>query len=71
MPHDHPTKVSDVGDANSITTDPKPLYPVMASMKAVIDLAYSQMPDVPQNVVFGLFMTYHNTLLAVIKKTEG
>lgn len=60
--------VQDVVLPMTISFDPKPVYPTMASLRAVLDLAYSQLPGVPTNIVFGLFMTYHNTLLKEIER---
>lgn len=48
-----------------------PLFPTMNSPQSVIDLAISQLPGVPVNTIVGLFMTYHNTLLKVLEKTDA
>ena len=45
-----------------------PLFPTMNSCQSVIDLAISQLPGVPVNTIMALFMTYHNTLLAILER---
>jgi hypothetical protein len=42
---------------------PMSLFPTMGSLQQVIDLANSQLPITTPNALFGLLMTYHNTLL--------
>lgn len=44
-----------------------PLFPTLETLQSVVDLANSQIPAMYQNMVLGLLMTYHNTLLKVIK----
>lgn len=53
-----------------LTTQPMPLYPTMDSLNSVLDLAYSQLPEVHPNKLASLMVTYHNTLLAQLKKEK-
>lgn len=62
--------------ATSTTTSPAispskmPIYPTMDSLQAVVELAYSQFPGIPQNTVLGVLFIYHNTLLAQLDKEK-
>ncbi|HVH91278.1 MAG TPA: hypothetical protein VM783_07835 [Candidatus Acidoferrum sp.] len=47
-----------------------PIYPTMDSLQAVVELAYSQFPGIPQNTVLGVLFIYHNTLLAQLEKEK-
>lgn len=44
-------------------TTPISLYPTLGSLQEVIDLADSRISIENKNVVLGLLLTYHNTLL--------
>lgn len=44
-----------------------PLFPTMNSCQSVVDLAVSQLPDVPVNTIMSLLFTYHNTLLHTLE----
>jgi hypothetical protein len=43
----------------------------MESLQSVIDLGNSQLPIMDKNVLYGLFMTYHNTLLKQVEACRG
>ena len=43
------------------------LFPTAGSLQEVVDLAESKLPITTQNDVFCLLMTYHNTILKLIK----
>jgi hypothetical protein len=58
MPADHATKKMG-------------LFPTMESLQSVIDLGNSQLPIMDKNVLYGLFMTYHNTLLKQVEACRG
>jgi hypothetical protein len=70
MPPNQSTKTPDTKAEPNIKPVPMPVYPTMESLGSVIDLAYSQLPDVPQNKVMALFMTYHNTLLKKLEEQQ-
>ena len=42
---------------------PMSVFPTMESLQSVIDLANSQLPVQTPNVMLGLLMSYHNSLL--------
>lgn len=48
-----------------IKAEPMNLFPTMGSLREVVDLADSKRPISCKNELFGLLMTYHNTLLKV------
>ena len=64
MPSSQTTKPAEL----IIKPAPMPVFPTMDSLQSVVELAYSQLPDVPTNVVLTLFMTYHNTLLKILEE---
>jgi hypothetical protein len=47
---------------------PMNLYPTMNSLRDVVDYANSQLPVTVQNQLFAILATYHNTLIAELKK---
>lgn len=61
----------DVSDDQVIQPKPMPLYPTMASLQSVVDLAESQLPIQSKNAITGLLMTYHNTLLQQVKNVKA
>lgn len=54
----------------AISPSKMPIYPTMDSLQAVVELAYSQFPGIPQNTVLGVLFIYHNTLLAQLEKEK-
>lgn len=54
-----------------IKLEQMPLFPSMDSLQAVVDRAYGQLPDASQNVMFGLLMVYHNTLLKLLEQNTN
>lgn len=50
---------------------PMGLFPTMESLQEVIDLANSQLPVKTPNVMLGLMMSYHNTLLSQVQLCKG
>lgn len=44
------------------------LFPTLESLQSVIDLAQSQLPITNTNSIYGLIMTYHNTMLKVMEE---
>lgn len=47
---------------------PMNLFPTFGSLRDVVDYAYSSLPIGSENDVYSLLMTYHNTLIAEIRK---
>lgn len=45
-----------------------PLFPVMGSLQEVVDFSDTQMPITNKNELFSLLMTYHNTLLKIVRE---
>lgn len=68
MHHNQDTSKHEASVELSIKPVPIPLYPTMDSLQSAVDLAFSQIPEVPQNTVLRLLSIYHNTLLAVLEK---
>lgn len=68
MPQITSQTTQEQGISVQIKLEPMKIYPTMDSLQSVVDLAYSQMPSIPQNVVFGILMSYHNTLLSLQQK---
>lgn len=54
---------------NPLLPVPMTLFPTMASLQSVVDMAESQVPINNKNVITGLLMTYHNTLLKQLNVT--
>ena len=52
----------------SLRAEPQPVFPTMDSLQEVVDMAISQLPITTQNDVVVLLLSYHNTLLAQLKK---
>lgn len=46
-----------------------PLFPTMNTLQEVIDLSNSKIPVMTENEMLSLLMTYHNTMLKVMKET--
>lgn len=42
------------------------MFPVMGTLQEVIDHANAQLPILDKNVLHGILMSYHNTLLAQV-----
>lgn len=51
-------------------SQPLSLFPAMASIDAVVDLAISQTPQDQRNQVLTLLGTYHNTLLYQLQHSK-
>lgn len=58
---DNPEKVTIV--AQNMT-----MFPAATSLQASVDHAVSQLPITDKNTLFGILMSYHNTLLAETAK---
>lgn len=61
----------DVPENQVLQPKPMPLYPTMASLQSVVDMAESQLPIQSKNTITGLLMTYHNTLLQQVKNAKA
>lgn len=56
---------------SALRAAPMGLFPTMASLQSVVDMAISQLPINTPNAVNALLMTYHNTLLDQVQACKS
>lgn len=49
---------------------PMTLFPTMGSLQEVVDYADSKLPLITKNELYSLLMSYHNTLLKIVKDEQ-
>lgn len=59
----------------SLQTELRPvkmgLFPQLNTLNSVVELGYSQLPITNKNELFGLLMTYHNTLINEVNNASN